>query len=99
MPETKIRLDDDDFGAVLTCAIRYCFGRQTYMPGLIMDYITPLLPYVADKTLWCFDADLQRPDIYGGLGHETIDKPRWIMFHEAVKREIQNRKDNKEWKF
>ena len=23
---------NEDFGAVLNCAVRYCIGRQTYMP-------------------------------------------------------------------
>lgn len=28
-----------DFNNVLICAIRYCLGRQTYMPSLVMDFI------------------------------------------------------------
>ena len=51
----QIDLSDDNFGAVLNCAVRYAIGRRTYMPGLVIDYITPLLPYLNNKTLWCFD--------------------------------------------
>lgn len=32
-------LTTDDFGAVLNCAVRYCIGRETYMPGLVTDWI------------------------------------------------------------
>ena len=41
----KIIIDpsDDDFGALCNCAVRYCLGRRSYMPKLIVDYITPLL--------------------------------------------------------
>lgn len=29
----------DEFGAALVCAVRYCLGRMTYMPGLVTDWI------------------------------------------------------------
>ena len=41
--ENKILLipadEADDIGAILNCAIRYCIGRESYMPRLVMDYI------------------------------------------------------------
>jgi len=43
-----IDIKDKDFGALLICAVRYCIGRQTYMPGLIIGYINDfkhLQPY------------------------------------------------------
>ena len=43
----KIDPTDDDFGAVLNCAIRYSLGRQTYMPHLVMDFARPLLPFLS----------------------------------------------------
>ena len=36
----KINLNDD-FETILICAERYALGRQTYMPKLVVDYITP----------------------------------------------------------
>ena len=27
-----VDIKDEDFGAILICAVRYCLGRQTYMP-------------------------------------------------------------------
>lgn len=59
MRKPKIDLSDDFFGAVLNCAVRYSLGRQSYMPGLVIDFITPLLPYLSDKTLWCFEKDVR----------------------------------------
>lgn len=80
---------DEDFGAVLNCAVRYCLGRKTYMPGLVIDYITPLLPKLDDRTLWCFERDiLEAKESYGcGLGDKNIDEPKWIDFLEKVKEE------------
>ena len=44
-----IDLQDDFFGTILNCAVRYAIGRQTYMPGLVIDFITPLLPHLSEK--------------------------------------------------
>ena len=39
----KIEREDDFGGAVLNCAVRYALGRMSYMPGLVMDVIRPML--------------------------------------------------------
>jgi hypothetical protein len=31
----SIKLDQENFGTLAICAIRYCQGRQTYMPSLV----------------------------------------------------------------
>ena len=86
-----ISLDDKDFGAVLNCAIRYCIGRQTYMPGLVIDFITPLLPYLSNKTLWCMERDLSDATYFGD---ESIDTPVWMKFKANVEYEVRRRKGN-----
>ena len=30
--------EDPETGTILICALRYCVGRQTYMPGLVIDW-------------------------------------------------------------
>lgn len=87
----KINLWDDDFGAVLNCAVRYSIGRQTYMPSLVTDFIAPLLPYLSDRTLRCFDQDLVDAKWTTGYGDKYIDEPTWLRFHEAVKAERTRR--------
>lgn len=47
----KYRGKDDDFGAVLNCAVRYCIGRRTYMPKLVIDYIMPLLSFLSKRSV------------------------------------------------
>ena len=54
---------DEDFGVVLNCAIRYCLGRQTYMPSLVIDFIRPLLPHLDNKTLSIIENDIKNPEI------------------------------------
>lgn len=84
---------DDEFGAVLNCAVRYAIGRRTYMPGLVIDFITPLLPRLSSKTLWCLDKDITEARWEGGYGDPKIDEPGWRRFHEAVRAERQRRRD------
>ena len=92
--ESKYGIDlaDDDFGCILNCAVRYAAGRQTYMPGIVIDFITPLLPRLSMRTLWCFKKDIENRNEPYGLGHPDIDKPKWLAFLSAVKAELDNRK-------
>ena len=75
---------DDFFGAVLNCAVRYCLGRASYMPGLVIDYITPMLPRLSKKTLWCFEKDIESCENYG----MDMDKEKWMEFLAKVKKAI-----------
>lgn len=84
-------LSSDDFGAVLNCAVRYAIGRQTYMPGIVVGFIKPLLPELSDKTLWCFEKDVLDAKTYGGYGDPRIDEPLWLGFLEAVQKEVRRR--------
>lgn len=80
----RIDLSQDNFGCILTCAVRYALGRQTYMPGLVVDFIRPLLPYISDKTLYVFDQDITDQKYMGGYGDKSIDEPIWMKFHQDV---------------
>lgn len=86
----RIDLQDDDFGAVLNCAVRYAVGRYTYMPSIVIGVITPLIPHLNDKTLWCFDQDLTEAQYMGGYGDST-NEAEWRNFHIAVRAERMKR--------
>lgn len=96
-PEVKktaapvVDLQDDEFGMMLNCAVRYACGRQSYMPGAVIRYITPLLPYLSSKTLRCFDQDISDARRRGECGDPNIDLPGWIAFHEKVREERKKR--------
>lgn len=106
MPTKKkpaIKLDNDDFGAILNCAVRYACGRQSYMPSLVIDFITPLLPYLSNRTLWCFDQDLtdRKYEPYENpFGDKNIDEPGWLRFLELVREERTKRGETlyKSWR-
>ena len=70
--------EDDFFGAVINCAVRYACGRQSYMPSLIIDVVRPMLPMLSNKTIGCMERDIREAEKYGGYGDENIDKPGWM---------------------
>lgn len=85
--EPKVDLHDDEFGTMLNCAVRYACGRRSYMPGAVVRFITPLLPFLSSRTLWCFDQDISEARHRDECGDPRIDLPMWIEFHERVKKE------------
>lgn len=87
-PDIAVPLDDD-FCTILICAVRYSIGRQTYMPSLVIDYITPKLHLLNDKCLAVMERDIAEAGYYG---HEVIDKPGWMKFLSNVRTEIAHRK-------
>lgn len=100
MEDEKFILDpaDDDFGAVLNCAVRYACGRRTYMPDIVIGFITPLLPYLNDKTLGCMALDIRNADkLFGGWGDETIDKPHWMTFLGNIQK-VMEEKNIPKWR-
>lgn len=54
---------DKDFGIICLCALRYCFGRKTYMPSLVVDFI---------KRNWK-EIDPQHHNILMTEIHEALD--------------------------
>lgn len=90
----KITRDDDFGGAVLNCAVRCALGRSSYMPGLVMDQIRPMLPDCSDKTLWCFEQDVSEwlARDKGWTAYDNSYCDDWKRFLEAVRAEMERRK-------
>lgn len=87
----KITHDDDFGGAVLNCAVRYALGRTSYMPGLVMDVIRPMLKDCSYTTLYCM-----RKDVSAWLKDNSVLSmgyvKEWHHFLDDVKEEIERRK-------
>ena len=84
---------DKNFETILLCAVRYAIGRRTYIPSLVIDYITPLLPYLSYWTLGLMAAEIIDHNYKGGLGDEKIDKPYWIDFLQRIEIEMEGRNE------
>ena len=83
---------DKNFETILLCAVRYAIGRRTYIPSRVIDYITPLLPYLSEDVLKLIaDEIIGRYTYEGGLGDEKIDRPYWEQFLRKIRLEIGGR--------
>ena len=70
----------DFFGAVLNCAVRYCIGRRTYMPGLVTDWIRKHCHGIlTGKTLDVMRRDIDEAAAWDGLG-DSCDVVTWMSF-------------------
>ena len=82
------------FETILLCAVRYVIGRRTYIPSLVIDYITTLLPYLSDNTLRLIANEITEHDTYeGGLGDDMIDRPYWLAFKKKILAEMERREN------
>ena len=85
---------DKNFETILLCAVRYAIGRRTYIPSRVIDYITPLLPYLSEDVLKLIVNEIiERYTYEGALGDEKIDKPYWIDFLRKIRLEIGDRNE------
>ena len=81
--------DKENFEIILVCAVRYCIGRQTYMPRLVQRLITPMFPELESGTLIVMRKDIRDA---GYWGDEKIDKPGWMQFLADIEAELEKRK-------
>ena len=85
-----IDISQEDFGILCMCALRYCYGRRTYMPSLTQEIAGAHLEEFSDKTikLMVDDCQFQRNmDLYGG----ESDKIGWLKWEQKVKDEQTRR--------
>jgi len=85
-----------DFGTLAICAIRYCQGRQTYMPDLVREIVAPHLPDISDKDLGVLIDDCAYQERLNLYGDRNIDKPGWIRWKELLLTEKRRREGEPE---
>ena len=96
MPKKKMM--DNDFGTICLCAMRYALGRQTYMPGMVQDYIRAHIKDIDTSTINVMIRDIDEADkiteqklsngstiMIDGLGDTRIDRPGWEQLREFLK--------------
>ena len=83
-------ITQEDFGTLAICAIRYCHGRQTYMPSLVQGIVRPHLTELEDRNLSVMLQDCEEMSDFD-YGDPRIDKPSWEQWHEDLKKEKKRR--------
>lgn len=89
-----VRVDKEDFGILAVCAIRYCQGRESYMPELVRRILRPYLKDLSDKDIQVMIKDCENQEFMGTYGSPWVDKPGWMEWKEVL---LKEKKDRDEW--
>ena len=86
----KIEIRQEDFATLCICAARYCRGRKTYMPRLVMEIIGKHLAELSDRGIKVMYDDCRFMNL-SDYGDEVIDKPDWLRWEKILRKEIERR--------
>lgn len=92
----KNNISDDNFGMLCICALRYCQGRQSYMPDLIRSIIRRHFSNIRDSDLQIMIEDCEFQERMNLWGDEKIDKPGWVRWKEELLIVQEKRKKTEE---
>lgn len=90
------KLLNSEFGTLAICAIRYCHGRQTYMPSLVQEIVGRHLSKLSDKDLQVMINDCDFQEEMRLYGDDRIDKPGWLQWKEKLIAEKTRRENDDE---
>lgn len=88
--ERTMNISKDDFGLLCICAIRYCHGRKTYMPYLVLDIVKSHFEDICDADIGVMYHDCNSMTA-SDFGDPFIDKPNWNAWKDAVRKELERR--------
>ena len=80
----------EDSATLCICAIRYCHGRKTYMPSLVMEIVGRHLSELSDRDIKVMYDDCRFMNL-SDYGDEAIDKPNWLLWEKKLKEEVRRR--------
>lgn len=93
-----------DHGIICLCAMRYALGRETYMPGLVQDYIKSNIASIETSDISIMIRDIDEANKItehkmpngsilkiDGFGSTTIDRPGWERFRAFLMGELEKR--------
>ncbi len=94
-------MNDEYFGTICLCALRYALGRQTYMPGIVQDFIRAHISEIDQSSIKVMLRDIDEADrirtyisnsgdsiVIDGLGDTRIDRPGWERLREFLKGKV-----------
>lgn len=81
---------DENFQEMLVSAVRYALGRMTYIVGLTVDYIMPMIQNLKTKYINIMIDDIDRQGEYG----MDMDKDEWMKLLGRLRAERERRFKN-----
>lgn len=79
-----VQISSDDFSVLCVCALRYCQGRQTYMPSWIQRIVIDYIDAISNVDLNVMLEDEKMLE-FTGYGDDIIDRPNWERFYHKLK--------------
>jgi hypothetical protein len=79
-----IDIKQEDFGTLCICALRYCHGRQTYMPSLVQNIVIRQFKDLSDRDLKVIAEDEQFQSDMNLFG-DMCDKVDWKNFYQILR--------------
>lgn len=81
-----IKSSKDDFGLICTSAVRYALGRRTYMPSVVIKFISDNLDNLDSNMIYCIERDIREHGRYGeGAYGDECDKKDWLEFDSKLR--------------
>ena len=79
-----IDINQEDFGTLCVCALRYCHGRRTYMPSLVQSIVMAHFDDLSDRDLKVIAEDEQYQSDMNLFG-DMCDKVDWKNFYQILR--------------
>lgn len=76
---------DHETGAVVICALRYCLGRRTYMPSIVVDWTKRHWAKLAANDQNVIRRDLDEAIASQRYLGDDCDIETWLSFHQWLK--------------
>ena len=84
---------DNDFGCIITCAIRYAIRRETYMPSVVTDFVRKYLHVLDSNTIKVAIEDVESeinmdsvpyPGIWLSLKQDLLKQQAFLLEQKAI---------------
>lgn len=77
---------DHDFGCVITAAIRYALGRQTYMPESVVAFVKKHMNVLDTQTIMVAIEDIDK----AFENSDVPEKEMWMEFREELQKTLDS---------
>ncbi len=86
---------DEEFGMIVTCAIRYAIGRMTYIPSAVCEFTLRYLPMLDNKTIFVMIRDIT--EVMERNQGKIADAELWMNLRAKAKEEKTRRISDGQW--
>lgn len=80
---------DTETGTIVLCAVRYCIGRRTYTPQLVIDWCKRHWGELPENDRWVIQRDIEEEILRADRGMtrlgDSCDSIAWREFSEWIK--------------